>query len=227
MDSDNKHINQNEEKSLFPIYKYDAYERMKYENLKHFGEALTSENIDLIMNDRGVYHDLNKYYNEAKTGNIDSYRYLADLCYEYTTNESLKAIALKSLRILSHSNGTFIDQESRYYYSCRLVDENRFEEALKILQWLADVAYPPAICRLGVYKMLGFDAVDQDLLSARKLLQKAALTGHVRGKIFLTRFKRKHGTFWEKLTWIFNIPGLIIYVYKMRNSKKGATHLIY
>ena len=131
------------------------------------------------------------------------------------------------MRIMAYGNDSQSSYRPKYQYATFLVESKQnISDGIKLLQFLLESNYSPAVCRIGVYKMLGINGFNQDLLGAKELFLAARKNGHVRSRMLLTRMKKKYGNVFEKLTWPFFMFSDIIYTIRIGPHPDDETRLL-
>jgi TPR repeat protein len=190
--------------------------------------ALEEGGVNLLVKDGLYTHNLGDYINAAKNGDLNKLRLYSILAFNHKQGTKLSSTALELLRILATSNNDLVSYHSKYNYAVCLIENSlNVSEGMGIINFLAEKKYAPAQCRLGVYQMLGFNGLDKNLVEAKKLFIEASGKGHLRSRIFLTRMKKKHGGWFDKLTWPFYMFKDILYAMRLGPYPDDETLLLY
>jgi len=199
------------EENIFTPYSDSEFSKLRHEALKNMKSYLTSDNIDLEIVSQGKAIDLVNLSDAALKGDYSSLRLLARLCFRYANQLHLKTSALNTLKILSDGVVGERDVVSQYYYSMSLLEDGNDSVGVPILRSLSDSKFPPAQCRWAVVNWLGAYGQKKDIELARKLLNEARATGHVKSRIFLTRLRMRHGSIVERVISPLNALGDLFY----------------
>jgi len=163
------------------------------------GDFLNVDNTELTVQTQYETYSLLDLYSSATNGHFSSLRELVRLSFCNAKNNRIREFCFNAIEIMSADVDRKSDPHSRYYYSLCLLENDRIDDGIAILKFLAQDNFPPALCRLGVIDWLGAYGKRVDMQSSREFLKAASDLGHVRGRLFYTRLKMRHGSVAERL----------------------------